>query len=200
MSKNLKIIDYFDSLANQVDIKANKLLTEFSLLNQQKIPNEDQLIVNLINQRRKSFIATIENIKQHNFEFFKDPIDQNDDENPIFDKFCFILDKFFMKEYISKLDVFDGILYSNEFHINATFGYLIVVEDGCLTEKELALFKEIIYYGYAIEQDLENYDYREIKDFKFIFTFYKYYDKYNSTESNIFNAKLVEVLVGILNM
>lgn len=163
MSDRLTICDYFNELVDEVDLRAERLLDNY------KLDHKDQL-GKLINERRTKFIDTIEELKTHNLERLNDKVhqqscDQGKGKEAIFDKYCFILDEIRLK--MKDSEPVDDKLN----HINETFGYLIVLEDGGLSERNLALFKEMVSINYAVANcDL-------------------------SKESNVFNAILNDVIV-----
>lgn len=80
------------------------------------------------------------------------------------------------------------------FKINETFGYLVVLEDGEMTQRKLDLLNEIVFNGNLIEgYSSEDFDDNSIqkKLFKQVNSSYS-----NLLESNIFEAKLLTVLVS----
>lgn len=194
------MIDYFDTLIDEVDFKAEKLLAKFTANYKENINEQQKSLGNLINKRRNLFIETIEGLKRHNIECLnkrrKLDCEQNcneqiDGEN-IFNKYCFILDKYDFDIANSTTNA-DDLNQSDLDYIDENFGYLIVIEDGYVSERKLSLFKEIIFNGYLFLFESEDEIGREQSN-----KFYKKIDtcQLRRVESNIFNAKLNDVLVS----
>lgn len=169
MTNRIKIIDYFETLINEVDIRAETLLAKYVSV------RESNIDVKKVNQLRGLFIETLENLKIHNLKFLDAhnfaQRDEDDDET-LFDKYCFLLDPHDMSTQWHEKD-----------NIDKAFGYLIVLEDGTLSKRKLALFREMI------EKRTENH------------TFYQQMATFNHVESNIFNQKLDKIFVsGFINI
>lgn len=179
MSKYLTIIDYFESLINEVDLKAEYLLAKFYM---------DNLRSSFINERRNSFINEIEQIKAHNLQYLNKRIERDnspttdDDWKILVDKYCFILGKYDMSfEQFDPIGNVDNDADAKT--INETLGFLIVVQDGPFDEQNFSLFKEILFYGNRLNKHDEILRAR----------CGKFHDK--SRVSRIFNANFKDILV-----
>jgi hypothetical protein len=129
----MKLVDYTDSLVNQVDLKAEILLLE-------QRPNETA-----INGKRQMFIDAIKQVEAFNLkhvesldltgisaELLTDEIGVNE---LIFKQFCFILDQQDLDlNHLSKED--------------ATFGCLIVV-GKFLSNQSLNCYRELLKFRYT---------------------------------------------------
>ncbi len=79
----LRIVDYFDKLINEIDLKTEKLLCQAK-------ESEDE---KKLNERRKAFIDEIKRIESVNLqrlEQYRDFASAENDES-LFDSFCFII-------------------------------------------------------------------------------------------------------------
>lgn len=79
MTDRLKIIDYFEGFINEVDLKAETLLTQMPEQYHQHIMN-----------KRKSFIDEIEQVKQYNLSNLNED-EKSTSEEKLFKKYCFSL-------------------------------------------------------------------------------------------------------------
>lgn len=157
MTNRLKIIDYFEWLIDQVDIKAESLL--------KCIPDDednDNRLKNDIEHRRSSFIDECKRLKEHNLNNLN--VSSNDEQS-LFSKYCIILDKFDlnMKAYTKNQLAADKSQTSDfdydrfKLRIEQTFGYLIVL-DGYLDETKLYMFKKLLACGMldSVSEEDEN--------------------------------------------
>lgn len=145
MTQKLQIIDYFDSLINDIDLKAERLLT--------KIPESYQEYVNV---KRRSFIDEIELIKQYNlsnFESYDSPESLRKEQ--LFMRYCFCLDMDQMNGHRFISDRIENYYEErqedmkvdelfNEI-INKAFGILIIL-DGYLSDEKLSLYRELLHF------------------------------------------------------
>ena len=77
MAERLQLIDYFDSLTNEVDLTAETLFP--------KIPEQYHEYINV---KRQTFIDEIEQVKAYNLSNLSDESDKPDF---MFKKYCFFL-------------------------------------------------------------------------------------------------------------
>lgn len=199
MADRLKIIDYFDGLVDEIDLKSEKLLVKYASNRLNNTIEGDERVEKLIHERRTSFIETIQDLKKHNLTCLDKKADEQQSgqaigNETIYDKYCFLLDKYDMK--IKNIDLQEDDNFSSHdlIDINETFGYLIVLEDGLLSQQKWNLFKEILFYGYSLE-DFTNEEFDKSTENKL----FKQIHNCNShaLESTIFNAKLLKALVNI---
>lgn len=185
MSKRLKIIDYFDSLINEVDLKAEKLLKHLPTY-------EDQDHRNRIHYKRKLFIDEIEKIKNFNLTSTDEQNAVEDDEY-IFKKYCFILDKrhmnvrlYIKQKWVPKYGIEEEFEDDNYLIvIDEKFGFLIVMEDGFVSEEKLNAFKELLTYQESIKYEYHDDDYEA----RLVLTFYSI-DIFTETEANVQRRQL----------
>lgn len=143
MTERLEIIDYFEALINEIDLKAENLLT--------KIPQPYQ---GLVNSKRGTFIDEIERVKAYNLS------NLNNSQPPygkdsLFRRYCFILDmdqingKRFMSNERERLEeerqANMNVERSFMEMIDKTFGVLIIL-DGYLSDWKICLFKEVLHF------------------------------------------------------
>ena len=124
----IKIVDYYESLIDKVDLKAQALIIkEFS-----SVP--------LINERKKSFTQELKNLEAiclRNFYLtnlmnYRDvPDDVIDDM--IFKTFCFIIDS-------------KDLSFNELNNVDATFGYLVVV-DKHLSREKITRYRELLKFS-----------------------------------------------------
>lgn len=164
MSIRLQVIDYFDALINEVDIKAEKLL-KLLYDNIQVAVENRQTLQAIINERRRLFIDEIETIKQFNVS------NLNDDDASEFKKYAFILDKYDMNvsqyENLSTTQAnFNPVV--NEFikEIDQKFGLLVLIDDGSPCDASMSMFKELLSYGNQICEDPEDDDHTKSKFYR----------------------------------
>jgi hypothetical protein len=89
----MQIVDYFDSLINQIDLKAEQLLIE--------LPSDHEFI----NSKRAEFIHEIKQIEAYN-------LNNLNENEPVFKKFAFIIDQNELGTYadLSQIDSKFGYL------------------------------------------------------------------------------------------
>lgn len=143
MANRMKIIEYFDSLINEVDIKAEKLLELYHVENLQQ----------LINNTRQLFINEIELIKNFNLSNLSNNEDENFTENDtiedrLYKKYCFTLDKH-LKKYFDL--AFENSVQEK---IREKFGFLIVT-DAYISKHKLSLFRELLSYGSDSDDEID---------------------------------------------
>lgn len=202
MTNRLKVIEYFEALVNEVDLKAEYLLDKYVSNNHENVDEEKKQLEEQINERRHLFIDTIEQLKTHNLNFLdvNNDYTQPDDNEKIFDKYCLILDKYDIEMENVKITNVEftsqdsaQILNSYAKDINETFGYLVIVEDGVLIEQKLALLREIIFHGnFSKNESKEKIENKQNNNF------YQTIANSKTLESNIFDAKFDEVFVSKL--
>lgn len=147
MTKRLELIEYFDSLSNEIDLKAENLLAELSKSN---ITEYETLIDN----RRQLFIDEIERVKNHNLNNWPSD-DEAKSASHFFKLFCLLVDR------NNANDENDSTLKK----INQTFGYLIVL-DGYLSPREVSFLKEMLYFRHIDHEpdDLDDNDNASVDD------------------------------------
>lgn len=202
MTNRLKVIEVFEALVNEVDLKAEYLLDKYVSNNHENVDEEKKQLEEQINERRHLFIDTIEQLKTHNLDFLdvNNDYTQPDDNEKIFDKYCLILDKYDIEMENVKITNVEftsqdsaQILNSYAKDINETFGYLVIVEDGVLIEQKLALLREIIFHGnFSKNESKEKIENKQNNNF------YQTIANSKTLESNIFDAKFDEVFVSKL--
>jgi hypothetical protein len=135
-----RIIDYYAALAEQVEQKAEQVFAQ-SLINENHNSNE------LISGKRRQFAHEIKLVETANVRLFDasnpaevktEPVAATGDEEledaKYFRPFCFMIDK----------DDYDFPALN---HIDATFGYLIVI-DRYVTKAQLACFRETLQFSH----------------------------------------------------
>lgn len=189
MNNQLKIIDYFESLIDQVDLRAETLLSRMSSLYDENVYNQELNLDKIINERRNTFIEEIQKVKIHNLQ----SIGKNTDDERIFDKYCFILDKCDLEVQRAYLNPANNSHVSSMAQINRKFGYLIVLEDGRICQRNLDFLREMFLYCDIVEENLDDLTRKkQIQQF--------YQDQFDENEdiaieSNIFDAKLHQLHV-----
>lgn len=204
MAKRLEIINHFDSLIDEVELKAEKLLKKYPLLEDE----DDTKYRNVINKRRMRFIDELDAAKKFNLANLTENSDGDDEhmnKAAIFVKYCFNFDKYDMVvcDYASEdddnhnehdHDCQHNSLSANEDRImqeiDETFGYFIVLNDGFLPQHEFELFQELLYYGNEINEDL--IDDRERLETKF---YKRLQEADTKSNSSIFDANLTDIMV-----
>lgn len=144
MSGRLQIIEYFDALINEIDLKAETLLIQ--------IPKEYH---EYIDDKRQSFIREVDQIKQFNLLNLNE-VDELLNQQSLFKKYCFLLDmeKMTGHRFISydKERYYEKRLKNlklNHFFteiIDKSFGVLIILLDGYLSDEKVSLFKELLHF------------------------------------------------------
>lgn len=136
MTRRLEIIQYFDSVVNDVDLMAEELL---NLVSSHKNYPDD--LLKMINDKRTLLMDEIENVKRYNL----DHADENEhdlcqDKTKLFKKYCLLLDMFNWRHSFVQINYNQDNLKKV---INEAFCFLIVL-DEYIEDRELALFKELI--------------------------------------------------------
>ena len=123
----LRIVDYFESLVNQIDLKAETLIIDL------RYEKEESLI----NEKRKQFIDEIKQIEDFNLRNLNNLnvenlslLSEEEANDKVFAKFCFIVYKSCME-------------FSNLSQIDSTLGFLILLEKYIRKDK-LQRYKELL--------------------------------------------------------
>lgn len=155
MTHRLEIIEYFDSVVNEIDLKAEILL--------EKIP---ECYHELVNCKRQLFLDEIEQTKAYNLSHLNEDANIWNKES-LFKKYCFLVDMDKLNGH--RFASFDRELFyqtrqanikAEQFFkemIDKDFGILIVV-DGYLSDRKIFLFKDALrfqesYYPYEDDVD-----------------------------------------------
>lgn len=187
MAEQLLIIDYFDSLIDEVDFKTEKIITQFPHCKE------------VINQKRQLLIDEIESIKTYNLnEAIKQGHVSSLSKERLFKQFCFIVDRYDTDlRCYSSVECQQSAEYT-ETIIDESLGHLIVMQDGYLSERKLSLFKELLCYGNTIQQQHPAHR----NDFTKCDKFFKRIENcahLHTFQSNIFesNLKIMVILTDI---
>lgn len=154
MSKRLQIIDYFDRLVNELEIKAEYVLNQLTGITTAELRLD---LKKRVIDRLKSFVDEIERVQSFNLKNLPENDDDNEALNPaeIYAKYCFLLDKYDMN--VRKYETDNCAKLTTESNlrmmIDETFGYLIVT-DAHVADSRLDMFKELLSYGNIIEQNV----------------------------------------------
>lgn len=171
MDQRLRTIEYFESLINEVNLKSEILLKRLSEIKKQL--TDVDWYERIIQERRRKFIKEIDQTKNYNLSCLEDsqPFQRSKrprlisevNNEPNFSRICYILDKFDMnlREYMS-LDNHNNNRLAGEFNfestINENFGYLVIVQDGTISQHMMDSFKELLKYGEDDSQALIDHD------------------------------------------
>lgn len=187
MAYTLEIIDYFELLANEIDIKAEKLL--------RRIDEDDEHadeLKKIVSERRKLFIDEIENVKKYNIlnlTTTRPKTEKQLTKQDIYRKYCFLLDKYDMNMTHYEISNSTDECCARKI-VNEILGYLVVVEDSFISDEELRLFKELLSYGNEPQENID--DLTQLVDSKF----YQQIEKNKiPPESGVFNRNLIPLMV-----
>lgn len=141
MTLRLQIINYFDSLVDRFDLKAEQLLSQ--------LPDEDEnkkfRLREIVNERRRRSIAEIEACKRFNLDNFNDAVDTSAEK--MFKKYCFVISNSDV-DFTRYLNCYDNYFLLDEpinmdIIINETFGYLIQL-DTYVSDRKLHLLRQLL--------------------------------------------------------
>lgn len=186
MVERLEIINYFNDQINEIDLKAEHLLTRIA-----------QDYHGYIDAKRKLFIDEIEHVKAFNLSNLNAEDEKPLTKDKIFKRYCFLLemDKINRHRMISTKK--RNFLYQRQENMNigqlfnemidSYFGVLIVL-DGYLSDRKVDLFKELLHF-HENYFPYEEYSFEEIKNFEHFCELNRSYDEKSlesMTKSNIF--------------
>jgi hypothetical protein len=135
----LQVVDYFDSLVNEVDLKAEQSLAESI---------DDREKSELISRKRALFLQELKEMETLNLRHLE-KLEPAADEDDIFKVFCFFIDKTDMEMSHVRSE------------IDAVFGYLLVLEDEHMSKERLARFRK--YLKFYNKSTLNSFDYFNLR-------------------------------------
>ena len=121
----VKVWDHFDLVINEIDIKAEFLLS---------INFKDEIYCQEVNLERQKFIDKIEQLRKINLDQVKE-----NEELSVFKKFCFFIDQSF---FVNTQEVRKSLL-----------GYLVVVDNCFLSQEKLDLFRKFLFF--CVDKNVE---------------------------------------------
>jgi hypothetical protein len=143
----LTIINYFDSLINQIDIKTEIELAQllFSDQDDSQIINKAKESQENVNKIRERFLHEIKNIENFNLQHF-----HNNEDNNLFRKFCFLIDKSCFK--LSEAHGSNSLLDDKKFVLG-----ILIITNEYVDLDELNDFKKLLQLNFDNKHLLGNF-------------------------------------------
>lgn len=138
MTNRLEIINYFDSLINDVDLIAEELL---NLTLDSKTYRDDISVETMINDKRTLLIDKIQDVKTYNLNHLdENEQDLSENKTNLFKNYCLLINRYDWRDSLrqtnANIDIFKKAIHE-------AFCFLVVL-DEFVDDNKLTLFKELI--------------------------------------------------------